>query len=397
MKRIIALLLLCSIVFSLVGCGTTEPPVTENPPKGDEPPLSDDTNENGEQKIDWSTAFPRTEYGFRDIDSAYEVGYTPSVIGIRSEKTEFDIDDVTLEFFYGNVFPSNYYNFTPETEYFELYFKAAETIIVKRIEGDYFAEERRAVRNSVGRRTLCYDTSYSESAILTIPSELFVSEKGMLEFGIITKLVDEDEPSKLDWIHFDYVKEENTISFPTMIVREPYQIPTTPVGHNYSLPYIMDLRSTLAEDLHIDSKTQVTYSIGSDNIEFDVDNVELDLYLGLIYDDSEVVVTDVILISEGKEYLIKAMNEVLNMNKHGCSLVHNGCGKHIDTVFKYSDKLKIPSEFLQNDSGSFQIKIVIEEKYDNGVTVNYELKTGTLIQYIKADGIITFPNITVEE
>ncbi len=100
----------------------------------------------------------------------------------KSNKTEFDINDVTLEFFYGTYvytdveFMREHGSTVPG---FELYFSndQEQEYLIKRVEEDLVSEKYHSEYNKDEKR---YDFTHSET--ITIPKELFTKEKGYVYF-----------------------------------------------------------------------------------------------------------------------------------------------------------------------------------------------------------------------
>ena len=126
--------------------------------------------------------------------SVLESGFKPSAsdetspyfAAYKSDKTEFDIDNVTLEFFYGG-------NYSPEIEFelehgsnypwFDIGFKNDEhdRVLIKRVEENFVSEKYRCrVILSENRET--YEVKYNHSETITIPKEMFTKETGIIWF-----------------------------------------------------------------------------------------------------------------------------------------------------------------------------------------------------------------------
>ena len=109
----------------------------------------------------------------------------------RSMKTEYDIDNVTLDFYYGGI----YY---PDIEYqlnfydiplFELYFKEAggEKYLIKRVEENFISKKYYCDVLEDGEYNINIIFNYSES--ITIPKEIFTKDSGLLFFQIYGKSI----------------------------------------------------------------------------------------------------------------------------------------------------------------------------------------------------------------
>ncbi len=125
----------------------------------------------------------------------YEIGYCT----YKSDKTVFDIDDVTLDFYYSNKvmnqvgdlkFLPGFVENAMSIPYFELFFVDEEEnkYLIKRVEENFISEkyiskvtfEDDLVEN-VFRPT---DIKYNHSEAITIPKELFKKDKGVIKFEI---------------------------------------------------------------------------------------------------------------------------------------------------------------------------------------------------------------------
>jgi len=137
------------------------------------------------------------ESGFDDKWTNGNPPKSPYQCAYRSDKTEFDLDDVTLTFFYGNIrvtagtsyAGNNFYSFNREeliekTSHIEVYWsQSGEDTIIKTISPEEFFSDEYA-RKGEGREGM-----YNHSEVLTIPRELFEIPKkagyeGVIWFGI---------------------------------------------------------------------------------------------------------------------------------------------------------------------------------------------------------------------
>ena len=123
------------------------------------------------------------EDGFCVSGGCLDIG--PMCCAYRSNTDEFNIDDVTLEFFYGGDYHEDL-SVALETfnyPFFELFFKNDEgySVCVKRVDENLVSEKYRCkihIDKNNNPVTFCY------SEMLTIPQEIFSKEKGFLWFTI---------------------------------------------------------------------------------------------------------------------------------------------------------------------------------------------------------------------
>ena len=147
-----------------------------------------------------------TPYGEMDFSCAY-----------RSDKTKFDIDDVTLTFYYGGFYE---YNIESEIKNrfsyptFELYFcdeKLDNIILVKRVEENLVSEKYRVY--STLKFFNKHVIEYKHSEIITIPKELFAEDWGIIYFCLYGANVREDSEVKIiTSVQISYKKDGDTIT-----------------------------------------------------------------------------------------------------------------------------------------------------------------------------------------
>ncbi len=106
----------------------------------------------------------------------------------KSDKSEFNINFVVLDFYYGGEFSENlesYKKHTQDFPEFELYFgyTSGEKIVVKRVRENFVSEKYRCetVRDE---RHFVRKVKYNYSEKLRIPKRLFTEENGILIFGL---------------------------------------------------------------------------------------------------------------------------------------------------------------------------------------------------------------------
>ena len=128
----------------------------------------------------------------------------------RSDTNLFDIDNVTLDFYYGLPFQSPY---TPSFirlnlysyPWFELYFEAEdeEKILVKRVDENFVSRkyECREIRDETGYTT---EIVFRHQETLTIPKECFTKGTGTIYFSIYGENRRE-KPWEYEWIIGTYI------------------------------------------------------------------------------------------------------------------------------------------------------------------------------------------------
>ena len=185
-ERRIFRVLLILMIFSLLvtGCGQN---ADTNP-----------DNDSGETDTSVGAVL---ESGFKKSDAECE---TPLFhCAYRSDKTEFDIDDVTLDFYYGGWFSNlgidydlRQHNFPT----FEIYFTndANDKCFVKRVEENLVSEKYRC--------KFIYDDDwnfielkFNHSESITIPREIFTENEGVIYFAIYSKNANHTVP-EVEWI-----------------------------------------------------------------------------------------------------------------------------------------------------------------------------------------------------
>ena len=115
----------------------------------------------------------------------------------KSDKTHFDIDDVTLDFFYGGYYYQgvehqleNMHDFP----YFELYFEidGGEELLIKRVEENFISEEY-SCDFVYDENWYITEIKYNHSETITIPKEIFTEDNGLIYFAIYGENVKEPE------------------------------------------------------------------------------------------------------------------------------------------------------------------------------------------------------------
>lgn len=157
------------------------------------------------------------------ISTGFENGFTfdysdesnPISCAYKSDKNVFDIDDVSLDFYFGAIYtnPDGIILNLNSYPAFELYFSTYdEKILIKRVEEELISDKyKRVYEISEDFRTITYDYVYSER--FTIPKEIFTSDNGILWFTI-NAAEDSTDPADFRsiagiWLY--YKKIDNTI------------------------------------------------------------------------------------------------------------------------------------------------------------------------------------------
>jgi hypothetical protein len=119
--------------------------------------------------------------------------------GCKSEKNEFDIDDVTLEFYFGYPFTLNGPRSDVYEDWFYIYFtNETEGIeIVKKVEESFFSEKYNVEIIVDYENLKITGVEYAHSEMLTIPKELFVNDSGTIWFRIIVEHKNAPETDRL--------------------------------------------------------------------------------------------------------------------------------------------------------------------------------------------------------
>ena len=165
------------------------------------------------------------------LESGFYFPYGLNQIGLwhaacRSEKNVFDINDVTLTFYYGDDFGyqedlETYREHSFTYLYYELYFanEALTEILIRHVDEDFVSEKHRCKYrwNESGEVT---EIIFNHSEELTIPKELFTKEKGIVYFyvtgcGTVGRLIGTERGDymikKISSIAIYYEKNGNTI------------------------------------------------------------------------------------------------------------------------------------------------------------------------------------------
>ena len=140
------------------------------------------------------------EYGFVFSSSSSSAPTKNTRCAYKSDKNEFDIDDVTLDFFYGGIYPSGV-DLANGASYpsFELYFtdekdnKMNHKIFVKRVEENFVSEKYRCFQN-YDETNHTVSIKYNHSETITIPKEIFTEDTGLIRFQVYGININAIEP-----------------------------------------------------------------------------------------------------------------------------------------------------------------------------------------------------------
>ena len=201
-ERRIFRVLLILMIFSLLvtGCGQnadTDPDndgkdpdtsIGESPDNGNgETDANEGTNpDNGNGETDTSVGAV-LESGFKPSGSG-EPSPDPNFCAYKSDTNEFDIDNVTLDFFFGGHYHSGVeFELTHGRNYpaFDLYFidEDDNKFFIKHIE-ENFVSEKYSCEVTHDEHWHITEIKYNHSEKLTIPSEIFTKENGVIWFSI---------------------------------------------------------------------------------------------------------------------------------------------------------------------------------------------------------------------
>lgn len=170
-RKILSALISFCLCFSLFGCGGS----TDNPDA--EMPQEDKGIYEGllfEEPVDLNSGECWGEVGINHV-------------GFESEKSVFDIDDVTLTIYYGDIFSSDL-QYEKENgwtyEYYELYFEndKKDKVLIRHVDEDFVSEKHRCTYVKEG--SLFNGYAYNCSEEFTVPKELFTEDKGDIFFCV---------------------------------------------------------------------------------------------------------------------------------------------------------------------------------------------------------------------
>lgn len=129
------------------------------------------------------------------------------------DKRVFDIDDVTLTFYYGHGFGTNeailehYRGAGVDYPNFDLYFETEDdSYLIRHVDENFITAKYGCNKLSNGYFVLDY------SEIITIPKDLFTKEKGCVTFRISGFNSSRQEDELLSSIGLYYVKNDDTVT-----------------------------------------------------------------------------------------------------------------------------------------------------------------------------------------
>ena len=180
-KKVVGVLILLSLLISVTSCVTDESKL-------------DDTLKGG-----------------FDLDGGCE---SPAFkAAFECDKRVFDIDDVTLTFYYGHGFGNDEDRLKHERKCgidypkFDLLFKNEDnSYLIRHVDENFISAKYGCNKFSDGSWVLVY------SEIITIPKDLFTKEKGCVSFRISGFNSSRQEYELLCTIGLYYVKNDNTVT-----------------------------------------------------------------------------------------------------------------------------------------------------------------------------------------
>lgn len=133
----------------------------------------------------------------RGLKQGFSVSYgcedmNPVCCAYQSDQKIFDINDVTLDFYYGTIggsMPGDNDRRVVTTVYFK--HKGEERKVIKILEENIFSEKYDInYTNRLFANVLDLEYNYSEK--ITIPKELFINETGAITFNIYAEVFNEN-------------------------------------------------------------------------------------------------------------------------------------------------------------------------------------------------------------
>ncbi|MDR2090339.1 MAG: hypothetical protein LBP62_01595 [Clostridiales bacterium] len=158
---------------------------------------------------------------FKEEDKGFEIGFVRDqyllkrgiTVAIKSDKSEFSVDDVTLEFFYGTEFPifsqkdsrfiplpseryeqiciGVYLGYADVFSSFEDYRNIENFNLIKEISIEEFNSEAYSVTEKVIGFSSKFTFNHSEK--LTVPESLFIEVRGTIKFFVGVVMFDTEE------------------------------------------------------------------------------------------------------------------------------------------------------------------------------------------------------------
>ena len=191
-------MLFCVLCFLMVGCilitGCGQPNgITDNNEKSNEKQdagLNNDSSDNNDGNgADVESTGLESGFDFSSGSACVQPGY--EFLAYRSDKTEFSIEDVTFDIFYGGHWLTDKdieFNFDCSYNYpeFDLYIKNDDgnRIDIKHVEEE-FVSVKYGCDYAYDEKGQLVKVEYSYSESITIPQELFTKESGVIAIYII--------------------------------------------------------------------------------------------------------------------------------------------------------------------------------------------------------------------
>ena len=190
-----AMLLLLAACMLFTGCGQkTTPPDNGDGTQNEGDAGNGGNNDNGNQNTEGAenggeaNESQGLESGF-DFSESGRPSKTYAFLAYKSDKTVFDINDVTMEFFFGDEYKYGIERALDDTRGGYSYFYAfaynedGDEIRIKHYDENFISEKYTCdVTRDDNKNVVKVEYKYSE--LLTIPKELFNREEGRIWFGI---------------------------------------------------------------------------------------------------------------------------------------------------------------------------------------------------------------------
>lgn len=180
-KSVCVILIILTVFASVTGCDFLTNIIKDN---------SDDANNQSTNKYQ---SFG-LKSGFSDSGGCEA---SPFLCAYKSDKTEFDINDVTLDFYYGVFFLEDE-EYERENTFdipsFDLFFLNEKgKVLVKHVDENLISEKYK-ISFIYDENLQVIDTVFNHCETFTVPKEVFVKDKGSITFAIYGTNVREYEP-----------------------------------------------------------------------------------------------------------------------------------------------------------------------------------------------------------
>lgn len=203
---VLCFLLALAVIFGLAGCANTDTSTADSNIKTDnstdsttDPDIESSTDDNNENTRG-------LEYGFKYRTDVVIDGHLEGLTAYKSDTDTFDIDNVTLTFYFGTLWISYEEDFIEnvrktyiDVPRFELIFtdEQEENIhTVKTVEENYISAKY-GIKLVDHIEEGWYEYQFYHCEDLTIPKELFCKEQGVINFIINGVDVHTDEPKHM--------------------------------------------------------------------------------------------------------------------------------------------------------------------------------------------------------